>query len=103
MDWSIRDGFTHKIYRINNIDFDSDNYETFTEEEKDKFNIALVQDGFMRKDKIYEDSYVKAWDYDEEEDKLIPSFVEEACEKFRMVEEKESNRYNLSQAIAQTF
>ena len=53
-------------------------------------------------DKIYEDAYIENWDFNENEN-LFPTSIINSKEKFRIVTESNSNRYNLTQTIAQTF
>lgn len=52
--------------------------------------------------KVYEDAYVENWELNEE-GLLTPSASVESKEKFRIVEGQGSNRYNLTQTIAETF
>jgi hypothetical protein len=52
-------------------------------------------------DKIYEDEYVASWE--ESDGKLIPSKTEASREKERPVEISESNVYNITQKIAESF
>ena len=99
MDWSAYDGITHQVYD----GLDSDNYENFTSDERDRFNNFRAANDLRRRDKVYEDEYVSAWSKPDGEDKLIPVSVQKEREKFRLINENESNRYNLSQAIAEQF
>lgn len=50
---------------------------------------------------IYEDAYAAAWDV--RNDKFIPTTVVKSKEKERLIDVEESNRYNISQTIAETF
>lgn len=52
-------------------------------------------------DKVYEDEYVSSWQV--ENGKLSPRAVEISKEKWRPVEVKESNLYNITQTIAEEF
>lgn len=51
---------------------------------------------------IYEDAYAAAWDVSNE-DKFIPTTVVQSKEKERLIDVEESNRYNITQTIAETF
>ncbi|MBO7692102.1 MAG: hypothetical protein J6T10_05630, partial [Methanobrevibacter sp.] len=53
-------------------------------------------------DKIYEDAYAAAWDVSNE-NKFIPTTVIQAKEKERLIDIEESNRYNITQTIAENF
>lgn len=60
---------------------------------------SLAAKGSKRDPKvIYEDEYIKSWNND-----LMPTNVSEVKEKERMVDGTESNYYNLTQTIAETF
>lgn len=52
---------------------------------------------------IYEDAYIENWEFNEDNTALIPTNVVDAKEKCRIVTESASNRYNLTQSIAETF
>lgn len=54
-------------------------------------------------DKVYEESFVTKWHYDSVNNKLIPDGTENYREKERTVEASESNLYNITQTIAETF
>ena len=103
MDYSIFDGIVHQAYTIKGEVLDSDNYINFTPVQKYDFNTERANHGLKRRDVIYEDPYVTSWRISEDEKSLLPTSLKEATEKFRMVEGKESNRYNLSQTIAEIF
>lgn len=94
MDWSSEDGV------IDNI---SKPYGQLTQEERDELNAAREAKGLRRRDKIYEDSYVSSWKYNANRDAIVPTEVVDQKEKFRLVEGSESNRYNLTQSIAEIF
>lgn len=64
------------------------------------YEINMMWDG-IPSSIVYEDSYVENWLV--EENKLVPGSICGRTEKLRLVEEKESNRYNLIQTIAETF
>lgn len=51
--------------------------------------------------KIYEDEYVASWELSNNQ--LVPSRVETAREKYHSVEISESNVYNITQKIAESF
>ena len=53
--------------------------------------------------KIYENEYVTSWHVDENNQILTPVKYEKFKEKFRMINESDSNIYNLTQAIAEQF
>ena len=103
MDYSIFDGIVHQAYTIKGEVLDSDNYINFTPVQKYDFNTERANHGLKRRDVIYEDPYVTSWKLSDDEKSLLPTSLKEATEKFRMVEGKESNRYNLSQTIAEIF
>lgn len=94
MDWSSEDGV---------IDDISKPYSQLTQEERDELNAARETKGLRRRDKIYEDSYVSSWKYNANRDAIVPTEVVDQKEKFRLVEGSESNRYNLTQSIAEIF
>ena len=94
MDWSSEDGV---------IDDISKPYSQLTQKERDELNAAREAKGLRRRDKIYEDSYVSSWKYNANRDAIVPTEVVDQKEKFRLVEGSESNRYNLTQSIAEIF
>ena len=53
--------------------------------------------------KLYEEDYVTSWTLDQNETTLIPRSIEHYREKQRVVEAQESNIYNITQTIAETF
>ena len=57
----------------------------------------------LSSDKIYEEAFVSSWKRNNDKDELIPERIIDTHEKRRLVVSKESNRYNLSQAIAEAF
>ena len=57
--------------------------------------------GLRRTSKIYEDEYVASWSIDDKQ--LIPERLEKRTEKQRIVEASNSNIYNITQTIAETF
>ena len=107
MDWSAYDGIVHQTYTLpNNTVLDSDNYDNFTEDERYNFNTMRENDNLRRRDKIYEDAYVSSWNSIKENEEvvdLIPTSVIEIQEKYRPIKANESNRYNLSQTLAEQF
>ena len=61
--------------------------------------------GFINRNsnKVYEDAYVANWELNDNEDALIAERIEDATEKLRMVDVSDSNLYNITQKIAETF
>lgn len=53
--------------------------------------------------KIYEDEYVASWKLDETNNTLYPRQVEGYKEKWRPMDAEESNKYNLTQDLAEKF
>lgn len=53
--------------------------------------------------KVYEDAYVSSWSFNENTKKLTPQQIQNTTEKLRLIDESESNRYNLTQTIAEKF
>lgn len=53
--------------------------------------------------KIYEDEYVASWELNDSNDTLYPRQVEGYKEKWRPMEVEESNKYNLTQDLAEKF
>jgi len=51
--------------------------------------------------KVYEEEYVSSWEINN--GKLIPKSIEAAIEKARLVDINESNIYNITQTLAETF
>lgn len=82
-------------------------YADLEQEQKDSVNFIRERLGLRRYDTIYEDSYVSSWNYIEAEgynnSSLSPSDNVINQEKYRLFDESESNRYNLTQTIAETF
>lgn len=71
---------------------------------KVEMNWASYEGGQTRDpEKIYEDEYVSSWKIDDVSGVLVPAAVEALKEKWRIVEIKESNIYNITQKIAETF
>ena len=52
-------------------------------------------------DKVYENNPIQDWK--EEHGVLVPIYASEPIEKARFIDVKESNRYNITQTIAETF
>jgi len=92
MDWSAFDGI---------IDYTAKEYENLSETIRNDRNNTRENMGLRRRDTIYEDSYVSAWC--EENGKILPATIQGETEKLRIVEESESNKYNLLQKIAEIF
>lgn len=65
------------------------------------YQINMNWDGYLNRDnnKVYEDSYVSAWN----KQNGLPKKVEMAVQKQRQINSSESNVYNLTQTIAETF
>ena len=78
-------------------------YYELTPEEQQAVNERREELHLRRNDKIYEEDYIASWDMDEQNFALIPKEYIGIKEKNRMVESSESNMYNASQAIAETF
>ena len=76
-------------------------YIDLTPEERATIDARRTELGLRLNTKIYEDEYVSSWTNNG--DSLTPSKTEAKKEKYRLLDEKESNIYNLSQAIAETF
>jgi len=67
-------------------------------------NWDSFSDGRTRnKHKMYEEPYEAGWSYDENTGKVISHTIVETREKERTIEVKESNIYNITQTIAETF
>lgn len=60
-----------------------------------------TEHGYRLNNKIYEDAYVSSWEVNG--DAVVAKTVETEKEKCRMMDESESNLYNLTQKIAETF
>ena len=97
MDWTMHDGSVKTI--INNDTFDD--YINLSDSDKELVNNYREQLGYRRRDKIYEDEYISAWDI--QNSKLVATNIEPDKEKERMIEVSESNIYNLTQTLAETF
>lgn len=68
------------------------------------YRVEMNYDGYSNANeravyKVYEDEYVSSWG----NDGTTPESVESLQEKCRLLDESESNRYNLTQKIAETF
>ena len=60
--------------------------------------------GYSRaSNKVYDDEYVSSWEAHEYDNILVPRNVQEVREKIGLVDIKESNMYNITQKIAETF
>lgn len=101
MDYSFYDGIVHESYIVGGETLDSDNYIYFTPTQRYNFNTERERRGLRRRDKIYEDPYPISWEI--VNDKLVPLTIQDLGEKTRLIEAKESNRYNLSQSVAELF
>ena len=61
-------------------------------------------DEYRLSNTIYEDAYIENWKFDENNKNiLLPTNIIQAKEKCRIITESASNRYNLTQSIAETF
>jgi len=68
------------------------------------YEICMDWNGYSNREseKVYEDAYVSDWDINDD-DILTPGEIIYETEKLRLVEGKDSNRFNLLQTIAETF
>lgn len=78
-------------------------YASLTEEQKIGINKVREKLNLRRYDTIYEEPYVSSWEIKEQNQLLTPAYTEELHEKLRLLDETESNIYNLTQTIAETF
>lgn len=78
MDWSAYDGIIDNNDRIGKSDVRQPN-------------------------KVYEEGYVVSWSYDSLTNSLIPTEVKKTQEKARIPEIEKSNRYNITQTLAELF
>ncbi len=62
---------------------------------------SLYNDIQRDNDKVYEDSYVNNWEIDNKN--LIPAGITKGVEKCRILDCYNSNKYNITQSIAETF
>ena len=76
-------------------------YIDLTPEERVQIDTWRFNLGLRMNTKIYEDEYVSSWTVGE--NGLTPARTEPFREKLRLLNEKESNIYNLTQAIAEAF
>ena len=88
MDWSSYDGIIT-------------NYDTLNDADKAQFNLNRSNNGLRRNDTIYEDEYISSWENNNGQ--LIPTSKVSLKEKERLIEIEESNIYNITQKIAETF
>ncbi len=84
-----------------NGNFVQKSYLDLTDDEKDTINNVRESKGYRRNDRVYEDAYVTSWI--NVNDQLIPNAKENAREKYRLFSGENSNIYNLSQELAETF
>ena len=89
------------IYSGEDIKGELISYDSLTDEEKARINKMREEKGLRRNDKIYEDEYVSSWK--EQDGALIPKEMVKMREKYRLLDKNESNIYNLTQDIAETF
>lgn len=78
-------------------------YSDLTDEEKEYLNNLRISKGMRRYDKIYEENYVTSWSVDDNKNMITPVSVEKRREKQRLINIEESNIYNITQTIAETF
>lgn len=76
MDWSGYDGITNNTLRTEND---------------------------RQPNKIYEDEYVSSWETSSDEKTVVPTGWEKFTEKARIIDVEKSNRYNITQDIAEAF
>lgn len=96
----------------NNVDFLFTNYGPeystvqygdLTAKEKALINDKREQLGYRRHDCIYEEPYVSAWDYNQSDTTITASEEQLTREKYRLIKCETSNRYNITQTVAETF
>lgn len=97
MDWTAQDGSIQTI--VNNDSFE--NYYELSDEDKKIVNAKREELGKRRHDKIYENEYISSWGVSNNQ--LVATGVEPYKEKERLVEITESNIYNITQTLAETF
>ena len=78
-------------------------YADLSDEDKVRANNTREGYGLLRNDTIYEDEYVSSWEVIGDGDSVRALNIEVAREKYRVFDEEESNIYNLTQTIAETF
>lgn len=78
-------------------------YADLSDEDKVRVNDTREAYGLLRNDTIYEDEYVSSWEVIGDGDAVRALNIEAAREKYRIFDEEESNIYNLTQTIAETF
>lgn len=83
------------------VETEATHYDDLTISEQRAVNAYREKVGLRRYDKIYEDDYVSSWDY--QNDRLVPMAYEAKREKCRSIDEENSNIYNITQTIAETF
>ena len=67
-----------------------------------KVRMHWGQNGNIEEDTVYEEPYVSSWDVNAS-NRIEAVTIESRKEKQRMINETESNKYNLTQKIAETF
>ena len=95
MDWSSVDGV------IDQEEEGAIPYSKLTPAQRDTLNNNRESLGLRRHDTVYEEAYVSSWAV--QNSNVIPRAVVSATEKMRVINENESNRYNLIQKIAEIF
>lgn len=80
------------------VDMDWGAYTVMAKRDKNSQEVINVA---REKDKVYEEEYVVSWELTN--DGLIPGDIEGYKEKERLVDLEESNIYNLTQDLAETF
>lgn len=66
-------------------------------------NDRLGKSDVRQPNKVYEEGYVVSWSYDSLTNSLIPTEVKKTQEKARIPEIEKSNRYNITQTLAELF
>lgn len=94
---------TEKEKLSDSSNFELLDYFSLTDDDFIILNAYKKERNFRLIDKIYEDEYVSSWNVDSNSDVLTPASVEKFREKERIIDVKESNIYNITQTIAETF
>lgn len=79
------------------------NYSELTIEEKAQVDQWRQENNYRLNNRIYEDAYVSSWQLDAQTDTLIAQSTTSFQEKYRIIEISESNFYNITQTLAETF
>lgn len=102
MDWAAYDGIINDNIVIDNTIIP---YLKATQAQRDNYNNDRESHGLRRRDIIYRDPYVSAWDINNQGELVAAASVTNLnqLEKLETVESSNSNRYNLLQSIAEAF